>query len=116
MRRVRKDALERHSSHSFAAREGYVRPLPIPITPSRPQRTAVRMATLNWEWLAPRYPIAPVYTPRGVDSSWAMRRMAWILGAPVTEPEGKRARTVSEKLVLGRRSASMVEVICHTVG
>ncbi len=61
-------------------------------------------------------PLAPQYTPLGVGSSSAMRRMAWRLGAPVTEPQGNKAERMSLMVAPSRLEAVMVEVICHTVG
>ncbi len=42
--------------------------------------------------------------------------MAWRLGAPVTEPQGKRAANSSLRRRSLRLRAVMVDVICQTVG
>ena len=58
--------------------------------------TAVRMATLNRA--SPpgaTSPTAPVYTPRGSDSSAAMISIVRCFGAPVTDAEGNVAAKIS---------------------
>ena len=50
----------------------------------------------------------------GDGSSWAMISIVLTFGAPVIEAGGNRARKMSLRLALVL--ASMMEVICHTVG
>ena len=73
------------------------------------------MATLNCAIRSGvRYPIAPVYTPRGVVSRSAMNFIVLTLGAPVIDAQGNNADMicVNEASVC----AVTVEVICSTVG
>ncbi len=42
-----------------------------------------------------------------------MSCMVWCFGAPVIEPQGKRARNTAGTSMPGKGSASTVEVICH---
>lgn len=67
-------------------------------------RVRVRMAMLNRASpLVPKYPIAPVKSPRGVgSSSWIISR-ARFFGAPLMEPPGKQLRSASMGVTSSRR-------------
>ena len=55
-------------------------------------------------------------TPRGVSSSLAMCSIARILGAPVTEPDAKRALTPEPIVHPPTNSPLTIEVICQKDG
>ena len=95
-------------------------PTPYSATPVSASTTTVRMATLKHARgpgapAGARYPIAPVYTPRGESSRSRMICIVRTLGAPVTDPHGNSARSTSAVLRPGSRRAVTVDVICHTV-
>ena len=56
----------------------------------------------------------PVYTPRGAPSSSRMIRVVRTFGAPVTDPQGKRASKIPPSPISSRSLAVTVEVICQT--
>ena len=57
-----------------------------------------------------------MYASRPPASSSAITRIAWIFGAPVTEPGGKLARSRSASPASGRSVPATVETRCHTPG
>ena len=82
-----------------------------------PRISSVRIATFSSSpatGLAK--PSAPVYASRPPASSSAITRIAWIFGAPVTEPGGKLARSRSASPASGRSVPVTVETRCHTPG
>ena len=111
--------LSSDSSYSASGSESAVMPAPTPmvVAPVSRSMTSVRMATLNVQSPPGRtMPIVPVYIPLGAPSSVAIISMVRILGAPVTEPQGKSARNRSTSVVDAGTSPSTVDVSCHSVG
>src|SRR5690606_40927745 len=103
---VKSRALSRHSSTSSSSFESATMPLPIPRTPCPSRTTEVRVATLKAASSLCIQPIAPQYTSRGLDSSLAICFIAEILGAAVTDPQGKSWRNRSGTPSPGRNRPS----------
>ncbi len=89
-----------------------------PPTPSQihpPEISNVRMATLSSSPAATlTCPIAPVYASRAVGSSSAAISIARTLGAPVTDPGGKVARSRAALVTSGPRWPTTSETRCQT--
>src|SRR5215211_3775044 len=84
------------SSYSATGSESSTIAPPAPTTVSVGVSTAVRITTLRSARPSTvRYPSAPEYTPRALDSSSSSSSIVRIFGAPVIEPGGKHARTAS---------------------
>ena len=80
-----------------------------------PRLSIVRMATLSSSPKAGEAkPIAPQKACRVAPSSELMTFIAASFGAPVTEPGGNRARTISPSPTPDRRSAATSETRCQT--
>src|SRR6266851_8566491 len=103
------------SWYSVGGSESATMPAPAWIWATPSLRTRVRIVmAVSRSPSRLKKPMAPPYGPRWSDSSSAMISIARILGAPVSVPAGKQARSAS----IGRMPAcnwpSTLETICMT--